>query len=305
MYRRSRSRVWPRPAKNSGSSLEAAIGPCLADRADLACQFRPRLKPRCYPRGPPRLSPPDQALPDAGPELEAFSLRPACPNERPAAVLHITTHSELRARPTLPATDSERHTESELRARPIQPRHANDCERPGPGRPGATSSDPRFRCGPAAAGPRVLGLPVTRYDLGPGALVPRLALSVPRSRRRSDSRHPSQFPVAHRPSVPHARTSGPCARLAPSDDRSAAGPARSAPHPAGPRSLAIRVPAYQTAPCLRPTAAFTISRASARPAPSIAPPGPPGADPDPGPRLRRRGLRALAHKSGRSGTDIT
>ncbi len=31
-------------------------------------------------------------------------------------------------------------------------------------------------------------------------------------------------------------------------------------------------------------------------APSTAPPGPPEADPDPGPRLCHRGLRALAHK---------
>jgi hypothetical protein len=32
-------------------------------------------------------------------------------------------------------------------------------------------------------------------------------------------------------------------------------------------------------------------------APSTAPPGPPEADPDPGPRLRHRGLRAPAHKT--------
>ena len=37
------------------------------------------------------------------------------------------------------------------------------------------------------------------------ALVPRPALSVPLSRRRSATRHPSQYPVAHRPSVPQGQ----------------------------------------------------------------------------------------------------
>ncbi len=55
----------------------------------------------------------------------------------------------------------------------------------------------------------------------------------------------------------------------------------------------------QAAPHHRPPANFTHYQPGPRPgrAPSTAPPGPPEADPDPGPRLRHRGLRAPAHKT--------
>ncbi len=128
--------------------------------------------------------------------------------------------------------------------------------------------------------------------------------------QRSVSRHPSQFPVAHRPSVPstHRRLTGrqcpkrlvsrhpsqlpvahrqslvtPC-----SDDGLAAVPASTTSVLAsGPRNPASEsrgpscdCPSSPASGRLRP------GRARARPS---APPGLPGADPDPGPRLRHRG----------------
>jgi hypothetical protein len=74
-------------------------------------------------------------------------------------------------------------------------------------------------------------------------LVPRLALSAPQPRTRLVSRHPSpsQFPLAHRPSLPRARMPGPCPGRAPPVGRS--GPARPASQPAGPLCLhALFVP---------------------------------------------------------------
>ena len=120
----------------------------------------------------------------AGPR--AFRIRPALHNVRTAAVLRDAAQRELRARPA-----REHHQAT------------------GPRATGATSSEPALVPHDSEAA----RLPPARVYPGPdpvqpGAvsrtLVPRLAESVPRSRLRSVSRHPSQYPpllVAHWPSV--------------------------------------------------------------------------------------------------------
>ncbi len=130
---------------------------------------------------------PSRVLPGAGPQTA--SLRPALKfthrDVRPAAVLLVASHSELR----------------ELQL-------AGDLKRTGPAGLGATSSEPAMvpnDSGAARLSRARRYLARTRRSLGavcrPSA--PRLAMSVPRSRRWSASRQPSQFPVAHGQSVAH------------------------------------------------------------------------------------------------------
>jgi hypothetical protein len=66
---------------------------------------------------------------------------------------------------------------------------------------------------------------------------------------------------------------------------------RPAHFPAGPGPQAGRDRGHTTAQCRRVLAAYTSDRPEPGLAPSTAQPSLPGADPDPGPRLYRRGLR--------------
>jgi hypothetical protein len=125
----------------------------------------------------------------------------------------------------------------------------------------------------------------------PVAHKPSRSVRVPSTHRRRTgrqcpkqlvSRHPSQFPVDHRPSLRAQVTAWPReASSCPRDQR----PSRRAqgirrPSPGAPRA---------TAPLHRPPAPFDPAGPAPGQAPSTAPSGPPGADPDPGPRLRHRG----------------
>ncbi len=85
------------------------------------------------------------------------------------------------------------------------------------------------------------------------------------------------------------------------------GPARPASKPASARSRTLR---HQRTEGPSPDFPHVLGREppSSPPGPvpgqasSTAHPSPPGADPDPGPRLRHRGLRALAHKRQQAGS---
>jgi hypothetical protein len=151
------------------------------------------------------------------------------------------------------------------------------------------------RCGGSLAVSRVYYSAPARADA---------ALSAPRSRTQLVSRHPSQFPMAHRLSLPRARLPGPCLSRAPPNAHS--GPARPASQPAGPGSPAARVPAFPGLLARLPRA--TGLRPPSPPAgpapgnaPSTAPSGPPGANPDPGPRLCHRGYEHWPTSRNRGG----
>ena len=175
---------------------------------------------------------------------------------------------------------------------------------------GASGRPPPAGCLPYL--PRLgLGI-VSRASVPQGSIsTPTHAVSAPHAPTISLSFAPfGQYPVAHRPSVPRwlagglravstpACVAGPslvrpptrasASNVQASEPRaSARRPSPSAgtrvPSPGCPASPATGRLHYQPGP--RP------GRAS-----STAPPGPPEADPDPGPRLRHRGLRAPAHK---------
>ena len=222
------------------------------------------------PHVPHRSHSPSRAPPGAGPQLEALSLRSALPSARPAAMLHCTTHSEMRARPIQPATRS-------------------DSKRPGPvgpwPPPANIAANPDYVCG------RAMGArhPCSRcqYPIRAGSQFRARRVSPPwHTGRQTHVSTPADIvstpiapavSVAPSESVPPWLTgrqypmSGPCPRLAPSDCSSARGPAPPASQPAGPGSRAIRVLA-----CTRP---FARPPRDA----GVRPPSPP-AGPAPGPR---------------------
>jgi hypothetical protein len=122
-------------------------------------------------------------LPGAGTQPSA-SVQPS--HRAPAAVLRIAAPSDLRAHSTDPA--HERH-QATWPGRP-EPLPANPpWYSMFQGRPGY--------CRPASA----RDLSLHRLKTVCRSLEPLLMLSVPRSRQQSVSRHPSQSPVAHRPSI--------------------------------------------------------------------------------------------------------
>ena len=121
-----------------------------------------------------------------------------------------------------------------------------------------------------------------------------------------------QFPMAHRPSAPcwlaggsRAVSSPACVSLALVPTRFSGQrhqrPSKRAPR-YGPASESQRT--RDPSPARGCPASPGSGRLPYQPGPrpgrasSTAPPGPHGANPDPGPRLRHRGLRAPAHKSG-------
>ncbi len=171
-------------------------------------------------------------------QLEVLSHRPALPSARPASVLLGTAQSEMQARRRDPSSQratagiraratrghSQRARETEadgswmlgtrpgsargreahvstpfhgpaqslMRARPIQP--ASDSERLGRRGPGPAQ-------GTDAIGPWMLGTrPVQARGRGAHVSTPARPVSTPIA-QASDSRHPSQTPVAHGPSV--------------------------------------------------------------------------------------------------------
>jgi hypothetical protein len=195
-----------------------------------------------------------------------------------------------------------------------------------PWQPGADSSEPALlraevsrplpaRCLPYL--PRLgVGLRnVSRASVPQGSIsTPTHAVSAPETPTISLSFAPfGQYPVAHGPSVPRWLAGG---------SRAVSTPACKAGHSLvqpPPRASASNVQASEPrASGCRPSpsaghgtrvpspgcpASPATGRLHYQPgprpgrAPSTAPPGPPEADRDPGPRLRHRGLRAPAHKS--------
>jgi hypothetical protein len=162
----------------------------------------------------------------SGRRLATFSLRPTLSSVRPAAILRVAAHPELRARPTQRTSDTKRPGSGAGAPRSWGVRGAA-----GPQTPVTCPASPVGRLSLISAPARVVS---TLFSLAPSesvphgpqavsrALVPRHALSVPRPHRRLVSRHPSQYPVAHRPSVvPHARMTS---RDLPSPNRDAAAP---------------------------------------------------------------------------------
>ena len=128
--------------------------------------------------------------------------------------------------------------------------------------------------------------------VAPSESVPRGARAVSRKLSKSESvpldftaprlgsRRPSQYPEAHRPSVPRARLVV----------TTASGPSRAerpATQPAGPLAPAERSAAHPGTPPVCPATRASSPRSAKRPPPR--PRDRLGTDPDPGPRLCHRG----------------
>ena len=222
-YRSSAGRCGP---STSPRSRERRTRPQIAhlQASDLAHPHAPQRchdgqQPRavCRQRRGPRSglllsSPPSRAHSGTVHQLEAVSHRPALPSARPASVLLGTALSGMQARRRDPS--SQRVTAGIRPVRPVathgepgeQMRASRGCSAPGTTRPGAERltlvPDPRpgaileaSATDPARERQRA-SRPVTE---GP-TLVPARAVSTPIA-PASDSRHPSQTPVAHGPSV--------------------------------------------------------------------------------------------------------
>ena len=140
----------------------------------------------------------------AGPRRLPAWVAPGFPSESCA-------HFRPPAANLSPPTDSPRHAAGRaaalgpgppprcgLQARPT--RLSTAIERPAPRRRGPRPAGPPWcrmhRVRPVLAGPQIHDARAICRKL-----VPRHPLSVPRSRRRLELRRPSQFPLAHRPSV--------------------------------------------------------------------------------------------------------
>ncbi len=119
-------------------------------------------------------------------------------------------------------------------------------------------------------------------------LVPGHALSVPQTHRRLVSRRPSQFPMAHRPSVPRAQVTETYPRRAPPLRARANCNLKAGPGSRQAEGQYTSVPS-RDCPASPASGLHHPCRARARPAALHRATSPPGADPDPGQRLRHRG----------------